>query len=167
MPEDPSSLSRVVEFYKSRGNIEGISGDYRKTARAWLGTVQEDAPGVERLIQEGFYRLAYTNAYDLYRKSAEAVVTYAGIRVSSNQGHHEVVFALANAIDESVSASATGAFAGARANQARQQRTSKEYVADDPTDTTEDDARRIYRWTTEALEAAIVICGSSLPPISI
>ena len=165
MPDDP--LSRVIGFYKSREAIEEISGDYHQTARSWLGTAQEDVPGVENLIEGGFYRLAYKAAYDLFRNAAEAVVTYVGIRVTSSQGHHEAVFALAHAVDESVNSPASGAFAGARANQARQQRSSAEYVADDVAETTEADARRIYRWATEAIEAATSICDSSLPPISI
>ena len=165
MPDDP--LSRVVQLYKSRGAVEGISGDFQRTARSWLATAEEDIAGVESLIEGGFYRLAYRAAYDLYRNAAEVVVTYAGIRVTSSQGHHETVFALAHAIEESFNPPASGAFAGARASQARQQRGSAEYVADDPSETTEEDARRIYRWATEAIEVAKSICDSSIPPISI
>ena len=90
------------------------------------------------------------------RNAAEALVTAAGYRVTSRPGHHEAVFAIANALDKG----STGAFSGARSSQARLKRGASQYLDVGRADeVTKGDAETSYAWAAEAVEAAEGLLG--------
>ena len=156
-------LTRVVALYERKQLLERIQGDSTSTATAWLVLAKQDLDGVDRLIEGESYRLAYNGAYDTLRHAAEVVLQRVGGRVTSGQGGHEAVFALADAL---VGDTAPGVFSGARAGVSRLKRHSLEYLSDNPVTVTEADAREVFQWAKEAIVAAeAFVAASSIPTI--
>lgn len=155
MPEQ--ELPPPIAHLLQKGRLEEIEGDVQGAARLWLGQARDDLPAVELLLSGHAVRLAYNAAYDIMRKAAEAVVTFAGYRVTATPGHHEAVFVAANAIE----AAGSGAFSAPRARIARETRSRTEYYVDVERldEFTEADARQIYAWASEAVEVAASIIG--------
>jgi len=154
---DHEHLTRVVALYERRGLLERIEGDPVATAAAWLAFARDDLDGVATLIDGASYRLGYNAAYDTLRHAAEVVVQRAGGRVTSGQGGHEAVFALADAL---VGSEAPGVFAGLRAGVSRLKRHSLEYVSDSPVTVSEADAREVLQWARDAIDAATAFMAS-------
>jgi hypothetical protein len=146
----------MMKLYKDRGVAEEIEGDTAVAARNWLEQAKSELPGVKVLIDAGQYRMAYRAGFDIMRNATEAVVTRAGYRVTSRPGHHEAVFAIANALDTK----STGVFGGARSSQSRMKRGSSNYVdVDQSAEITKGEAQTIYSWASEAIAAAEDILG--------
>ena len=158
---DPEHIARVVALYERRGLLERIDGDPTATAAAWLSFAREDLDGVATLIDGASYRLGYNAAYDTLRHAAEVVVQRAGGRVTSGQGGHEAVFALADALVSSV---APGVFAGVRAGVSRLKRHSLEYVSDNPISVSEADAREVLQWARDGVAAATAFVALASAP---
>jgi len=141
----------VAKLYEERGTLERVQGDTTAAATDWLAHARGDLSGVEVLVEGRSYRLAFNAAYDTMRHAAEVVVLKAGGRVTSSQGGHEAVFALADAL---VGEGAPGVFAGSRAGQSRLKRHSLEYISDNPVSVNDADAREVLQWAKEAVAAA-------------
>jgi len=57
MPDD--RLVRVIEMFRSRGNINGdIEGDTRATALAWLERARSELAVLEPILVTGQWRVA-------------------------------------------------------------------------------------------------------------
>lgn len=147
---------KVLNRYLSSGTVEKISGNVVTTAEQWLKQATEELPGVAALLEMKQYRMTYRTAYDLIRNAAEAVITKAGYRVTSAQGHHEAVFALAN----SLVCDFSGAFDGKRSAQSRGMRSKAQYIdLDRSTEVDAHEAATAYQWAQDAVVAAKEFLG--------
>jgi hypothetical protein len=145
------SLAKVLQVYERRGTLERIIGDTTRSAVAWLDQAADDLMGVDMLLDQELWRLAYRNGYDVLRNAAESIVTAAGFRVRGGDGSHEAVFVVAHELVAERSA----VFNAANMGQARQRRHAAQYIdVDRPTETDEADARRVAAWAHEAVAAA-------------
>lgn len=100
------------------------------------------------LLDSDHWESAYTEAYDAFRTSAEAVVLQLGWRVPAVAGAHRIVADVAHAALQD----STEAFAPALAEQFRQGRHESEYCDPErPVDKTQDDAR----WALDQAQAAL------------
>jgi hypothetical protein len=151
----------LVQLYESRGTLDRLEGDTTTAASAWLVQARVELSGVDKLIENGSYRLDYNAAHDILRHAAEAVLEKAGARVTSAQGSHETLFTLAN---ELVGDQAPEVFAGQRATPSRLKRHNLEYISDNPVSVDEADAREALQWANEAVAAAEPFVALSSAP---
>ena len=142
-------LSRVIDLYRSRGNIsDDVDGDLRTTALQWLSRAQDELAVLEPVLASGQWRVAYNTAYDIYRHAAEAVVLDAGFRMLSSRGAREATFVLAGA----VMGRASDVFADHTAGVIRGTRNRLEYLdIDRPTEVDQESAR----WAAQLAERAV------------
>jgi len=142
-------LSRVVEMFRSRGNISNdVEGDVHATALDWLERARRELAVLEPILAASQWRVAYNTAYDIYRHAAEAVDLDAGYRVLASAGAHGATFALASA----VMGDASDVFDTMNASTMSGTRNKLEYVdVDQSTEVSEDDAR----WAVQLAERAV------------
>ena len=146
-----SAFQKVLAVYLANGTVEEIHGNTVTSAEDWLEQAREELPGVAKLVEMKLYRMAYRTAYDLMRNSAEAIVTKAGYRVTSKSGHHEAIFALANALVSETSE----AFSGFRSAQVRGLRSKSQYIdVNRNTEVDATEATNAYQWAAEAIATA-------------
>jgi hypothetical protein len=145
------SLAKVVQVYERRGTLERIVGDTMRSAGAWLDQAAADLAGVDMLLGEGLWRLAYRGGYDVLRNAAESIVTAAGFRIRGGDGSHEAVFVVAHELVAEQSA----VFNAANMGQARQRRHAAQYIdVERPTEIDATDAQRVAEWAREAVAVA-------------
>lgn len=130
-------LARVIAVYEKKGTVEAISGGGVDAARACLVRAQERLAGAEVLLDNEFWELTYTTAYDAHRTAADALALLHGYRTTAWPGAHVAAHTIAAAVIDRDSAFNDATFAAFRQGRAA----SEYYDPERPAAKTEADAR--------------------------
>lgn len=145
---DRQRAERVVRLFESRGELDQLLTFDESVVWACLERARARLRAATVLLDAEYWESAYTEAYDAYRTSAEAIVLRLGWRVPAVAGAHRITADIAHAAVQHV----TEAFAPATAEQFRQGRHESEYFDPErPVDKTKEDAH----WALAHAQAAV------------